>query len=181
MHVDLVRLGPDDAAEYRELMLEAYAASGGAFTSTVDERAALPFDWWLKRLAPGAETPERVHGTRVDGRLAGAATLSFEHRERIRHRATLVGMIVRPTHRGIGLGEAIVRSLLEAARSRPGMRIVVLDLTDGNDAARRLYERCGFETYGVMPLAIRVGEAYLSKRRMVCDLERIAGPPQSTP
>ena len=43
------RLVPEQAAEYRALMLEAYEAHADAFTSSVAERAALPLDWWQSR------------------------------------------------------------------------------------------------------------------------------------
>ncbi len=39
-----------------------------------------------------------------------------------------------------------------------------------NDAAQGLYERCGFGVFGIEPFAIRVGEDYVSKVHMWCNL-----------
>src|SRR3954471_15545476 len=48
--IAIVRLTPGEAQPYRALMLEAYAREPDAFTSTPEERAALPMSWWEKRL-----------------------------------------------------------------------------------------------------------------------------------
>ncbi|CAN5318680.1 GNAT family N-acetyltransferase [soil metagenome] len=169
MHIE--RLTPADASEYRSLAIEGYTRHPQAFTSTADERAALPIGWWEDRLAPGDRAKEVMFGARAGGRLVGVAGLRFEQRERSRHKSLLVGMYVTDSARGTGAAVAIVEALLAHARSRPESRLVVLTLTQGNEPARRLYERCGFVTFGVEPLAIHVGDRYLSKIHMACDLE----------
>ena len=58
----------------------------------------------IRRLVP---TEARgVVGAFQDAKLAGVAGLSFESREKIRHKATLFGMYVPPRFRGLGLGPA---------------------------------------------------------------------------
>jgi RimJ/RimL family protein N-acetyltransferase len=159
----VVRLGPGHADEYRELMLQGYAQHPEAFTSSAEERAALPAAWWAARVAPGEEAPERVYATFADGVLAGVAGLRFEHGEKTRHKATLYGMYVPPAFRQRGFGRALVQAVLEAAAAHPGTRLVQLTVTDVNAAARRLYERCGFVAYGTEPMAMRVGEGFVAK------------------
>ena len=151
-------------------MLPAYERHPDAFTSTLAERAALPLSWWAARLREGNDTPDMVLGALADARLCGAAGLSFEPREKARHKAFLFGMYVADEMRGRGVGRALVRSALDAARQRPGVRLVQLTVTETNDAARRLYEQCGFVTFGVEPYAIAVGDRYLGKVHMWCDL-----------
>ncbi|CAN5206902.1 GNAT family N-acetyltransferase [soil metagenome] len=168
--MQIERLTAAHAGEYRTLALEGYARHPEAFTSTADERAALPLDWWQRRLQPGDQASEVFFGARIDDRLVGVAGLSFEQRERNRHKSVLVGMYVAPAARGRGAAAASVDALLMHARSRPGARLMVLTVTEGNDAARRLYERHGFVAFGTEPLSIRVGERYLSKVFMACDL-----------
>src|SRR4051794_18044509 len=88
------RLVPDEAPEYRALMLEAYERHPDAFTSSAAERTALPLAWWESRLSAAAEAAELVFGAFQNGELGGVAGLSFESREKIRHKATLFGMYV---------------------------------------------------------------------------------------
>ncbi len=165
------RLVPSDAPAYPSLMLDAYERHPDAFTSSVSERAALPLSWWESRLDERPLPRELVLGAFQDGQLAGLAGLSFEPREKARHKATLFGMYVLPRFRHGGMGHALVVAALEYARARDGVRLVQLTVTHGNDAAQALYERCGFLPFGIEPLAVAVGPAFVSKVHMWCDLE----------
>src|SRR5258707_967762 len=107
------RVVPTEAPGYRALMLEAYESLPDAFTSSVSERAALPLSWWESRLAAGQESPEVVVGAFQNEELAGVAGLSFESREKIRHKATLFGMYVPSRFRGLGRGRQLVVAALE--------------------------------------------------------------------
>ena len=160
------RLVPAEAPRYRALMLEAYECHPDAFTSSVSERAALPLSWWESRLAAGQEPSEVVFGAFQNAELAGVAGLSFESREKIRHKATLFGMYVPPRFRSLGLGRQLVVATLEFARSHAGIKIVQLTVSQGNASAETLYRRCGFIEFGVEPFAVAVASGYVSKVHM---------------
>jgi len=170
-HAAVRRLVPADAPTYRALMLEAYEQHPDAFTSSLAERAAMPLSFWESRLAAGSTPRELVVGAFRDRFLAGAVGMAFESREKARHKATLFGMLVLPRFRKGRLGRALVEAALAAARARPGVKIVQLTVTEGNDAARRLYERFGFVAFGVEPYAVAVRGGYVSKVHMWCDLD----------
>lgn len=151
-------------------MLEAYERHPDAFTSSVTERAALPLSWWESRLADEPEPRELVIGAFRDGQLAGVAGMSFETREKARHKATLFGMYVLPRFRHGGVGRALVGAVLDETRARDGIKVVQLTVTRGNDAAQLMYERCGFVTFGIEPFAVAVGPVFVSKVHMWCAL-----------
>jgi ribosomal protein S18 acetylase RimI-like enzyme len=166
------RLQAPHAPAYRSLMLEAYARHPDAFTSSVAERDHLPLSWWQARLSEQAQ----VLGAFVDGAqdsmLAGVAGLSFESREKTRHKATLFGMYVAADYRRHHLGRALVEAVLDAAEARAGIRLVQLTVTESNTAARALYERCGFVAFGVEPMAMSWEAGYVAKVHMWCELAR---------
>ena len=162
------RLVTTDAAPYRALMIGAYRDEKDAFTSTAAEREALPLAWWEARVAVDADAAEQVFGAFDAGRLVGVAGLSFERRTRTRHKATLFGMFVDADFRGRGIAAALVRAVLEEARATPGVEVVQLTVTATNEAALRLYERCGFRAFGTEPLAVRIGADFLAKTHMWC-------------
>lgn len=167
------RLNAADAEAYRAVMLDAYATHPSAFTSTVEERAVLPLSWWMQRLgaADDASANSVVYGAFDDsGALVGAAGLSFETRERTSHKATLFGMSVKASAHRAGFGRRLVLALLDHARAHGGLRVVQLTVTEGNAAAQKLYEDCGFRSFGVEPMAIALGDALLAKVHMWCDL-----------
>lgn len=166
----LRQLNPSDAPVYRALMLEAYALHPDAFTSAPEERAALPLSWWEARLGDGPHAAEQVFGAFQDGQLAGVAGLSFEQREKVRHKASLFGMYVPAAYRGRGLGRRLVHAVLAGARARPGVRLVQLTVTEGNASAQALYESCGFTAFGVEPFAVAVDGGFVSKVHMWCNM-----------
>ena len=157
------RLDASHALAYRELMLEAYDLHPHAFTSSVRERAAMPLSWWEKRLTSQLDV---VFGAFEGGKLAGIVGLAFEPREKARHKAILFGMYVSATVRQRGVGHELVQTALAEARNHPGLKIIQLTVTAGNEAAFSLYQRCGFIQFGLEPLAVRVGEDYFDKIHM---------------
>lgn len=171
----IVRLTPNHAAAYRALMLEAYASDPDAFTSTVAERSELPLSWWADRVSEAANAREVVFGAFAEGELAGVAGLSFEVREKTRHKATLFGMVVPTRHRQRGFGRQLVAAVLAHARHSQGITLVQLTVTEGNVPAQRLYASCGFVPFGTEPFAVRVGAGYMPKVHMWCGLSVPAG------
>ena len=168
--MNIRRLVPTDAPAYRALMLEAYQHHPDAFTSSVAERTALPLAWWESRLQLAPLALEVVFGAFRNERLAGVAGLSFESREKARHKATLFGMVVPPEFLQGGVGRQLVLAALEHAKGRDGVKLVQLTVTHGNTAAQALYERCGFVPFGLEPFAVAVGDEFVSKVHMWCDL-----------
>ncbi|KAB0498808.1 GNAT family N-acetyltransferase [Pseudomonas vancouverensis] len=157
------RLDASHALDYRALMLEAYDLHPQAFTSSVRERAAMPLSWWEARLTSKLDV---VLGAFEERRLAGIVGLAFEPREKARHKVTLFGMYVSPAVRQRGVGYQLVQAALADAREHPGLRLIQLTVTAGNDAAINLYRHCGFVQYGLEPMAVRVGEDYFDKIHM---------------
>lgn len=151
-------------------MLEAYELHPDAFTSSLAERAALPLSWWAARLERKDPPSQLVLGAWHEGRIAGVAGLSFESREKARHKATLFGMYVPAGCRRRGIGHALVRAVLEEAKSYPSLKLVQLTVTHGNLAAQTLYEQCGFVEFGLEPFAAAVGHRFVWKVHMWCDI-----------
>ena len=165
-----LRLIPGDAVLYRALMLQASAQHPDAFTSSVAEREALPLSWWQARLGTAPDAKDVVFGAFQSGVLVGAVGLAFDTREKVRHKATLFGMVVSAAQRRLGLGQQLVAAALDCARSRPGVQLVQLTVTQGNAQAHALYARNGFAEFGVEPYAVAVGQEFVSKVHMWCRL-----------
>ncbi len=161
--MELVRLRPRHAAQYRALMLHGYETEPVAFTATVAEREPLALDWWEQRVSDRPNSQQLVLGCFVEGQLVGVAGLRWASRTRRQHRARLFGTYVHPSYLRRGIGRALVDGVLALARERPGTLVVELSVTESNRGARALYESCGFVPYGVEPLANRVGTGFVSK------------------
>ena len=83
---------------------------------------------------------------RFDGEIVCSFNLSCNRRARIAHVAE-IAVAVRKKCWGIGVGSAIMETLIELAREQ-GIRTIELGVYAENTRAQALYTRCGFEEVG---------------------------------
>lgn len=60
--------------------------------------------------------------------------------------AMLESLVVRDKYRGLGIGAALLAAARETSKAR-GQKVMLLNVLNGNDGARRLYEREGFADF----------------------------------
>ena len=162
------RLEPLDAPLYREVRLEALRLHPHAYGSALEVESAEPLHFFEQRL----ETSEVLLGSVGDAPM-GIARLTVPTFVTERHKGMLTGMYVRAAAEGKGLGSALVEALVEQARGR--VILIELSVVTTNRRARHLYERHGFEIYGVDPCALKHGDRYFDEYRMTRFLERPPG------
>ena len=134
--------GMDDWPALREIRLAALRDAPDAFASTYPREETLDEAAWRARIARGgcflAYVPE-ISASEPVG-LAGGY-------EAEPGTVGLISMWVRPQARGHGVGEALIAAVLDWAQARHA-RSVHLWVTETNQPARGLYERCGFKPTG---------------------------------
>lgn len=162
-------LTASDAPQYRELMLEAYVQAADAFTSTAQERAEEPMSWWAQRIASASGLSESFGAFEAE-HLVGSVALEYAAKPKTRHSALVIGMYVKPQARRRGAGARLMQAAIAAARARPGVHVLRLTVTQGNEAAIRLYESIGFSAWGVEPMAILTPSGYKAKVHMAMQL-----------
>jgi ribosomal protein S18 acetylase RimI-like enzyme len=173
------RLHPADLGAYKSLRDEALRLHPEAFTSDHESQRERTPESYLGRL--GLNEP--LGGSFLLGafvkeagveRLVGSVGLERETRQKTRHIATLIGMIVLPSHTRRGIGRALVASCIAEARRAKGLRTIVLSVTASSGRVVRLYESAGFTRYGLLPEAICLseprGERYFDKAQMLLRL-----------
>jgi ribosomal protein S18 acetylase RimI-like enzyme len=146
-------------------MLEAYTLAADAFTSTAEERAAEPESFWVQRIAE-AKGISAAFGGFLGQELVGTVALEFATKPKTRHKGLVIGMYVRPETRGTGTGRALLQAAVEYARMMPGIHLLSLTVTEGNESALKLYRSFGFETFGIEPMAILTPSGYKAKVHM---------------
>jgi ribosomal protein S18 acetylase RimI-like enzyme len=147
---------PEDAESLRELRLEALRRHPLAFTADLAEAERRPPDAWREQVArsTGDGADVIVVAQAADGALAGMSGVYTPPQPKLAHLGTVWGVYVREAFRGRGAGEALLRACVEWARKK-GLAGLRLSVVEGNDAALRCYERCGFVRYGVEPIAVQ--------------------------
>ena len=159
-----------DGPQLRELRLEALRGHPLAFTADQAESESRPADYWddLAERGAGAGT-QVIIVAESGGELIGMTGVFTPWQPKLAHSGTIWGVYVRESHRGRGIGEAMVHTALDWARSK---KLVTLRLSvvATNHSAKRCYERCGFAVYGVEPLAVQWEGVYYDEFLMVCRL-----------
>ena len=79
------------------------------------------------------------------------------------HRGVL-GICVKKEFRGKGIGEALMKGILEKCRGK--FEVVELTVLSGNQKAIKLYEKFGFQKYGVQLGAVKRAEKYFDEYLM---------------
>ncbi len=135
---------PRDAASFLDLY-RAVAAEGG-FIRT--ERVTGTARTYRRRLRSSWTDREATLVAIAGDRVVGSLGIQRDEHPVTRHVATL-GMHVAREWRGRGVGAALMRRAIEWAAS-VGVEKLELTVYPGNDAARALYGRFGFEEEGTL-------------------------------
>lgn len=135
------RIRADEGSLLRRVRLAALGDEPTAFGSTHAAEATNSADRWTELARERSQGPEHATFFAVDGcdvvGLVGGHRLDDSTIE-------LVSMWTDPAARGRGIGAALVGAVVAWADGAA----IELWVTRGNDAAGRLYERCGFVTTG---------------------------------
>lgn len=83
----------------------------------------------------------------VDGKVVGNSSINgMGEKRRVWHRCSLA-IALKKEYWGMGIGTAMIRYLTELAK-QIGYEQMELEVVDGNDRAKALYEKCGFVETG---------------------------------
>ncbi len=149
----------DDAAEMIACMRDT--AGETDFLLGYPEERTIPVEKEAAFLAAMAEgTNTMMIMCEVDGHLAGNCHLAFNTKIKKRHRAS-VAIALRKAYWGLGIGTRMFSMMVEAAQARPGIRLLELEVIEGNSRARALYEKFGFRIVALHPNAILLKDGTL--------------------
>jgi RimJ/RimL family protein N-acetyltransferase len=133
-------------AEDAEAHIENWNAIGGERVYLMTERFDRPVEEIRKQFREADPVAELWLVAERDGKVVGGANFLRGKWVKSAHTASL-GVALRPEHRGLGIGQALVEAGLEWARS-VGVRKLKLGVFATNTRAIALYRRLGFEEEG---------------------------------
>jgi GNAT superfamily N-acetyltransferase len=149
----------DDWQRVRELRLAALQdpLAHIAFLDTYEDAAARPDEFWQQRAA-GGPTARQFVAEASDGRWSGSVTVLVEKAGDTSvfgvpievDQAHLVGVFVRPDHRGTGLAQDLFAAAVAWARTEatPLATRIRLYVHQDNSRAEAFYRKLGFARTG---------------------------------
>jgi ribosomal protein S18 acetylase RimI-like enzyme len=162
--MEIRRLEPKDAANYKEIRFEALQNHPEAFRSSYDEEKEFPLERTENRLN---EEHSFTFGVFDKNKLIGVVTLILEQRNKIKHRANIAAMYVYPGKRKSGIGKSLMLEAIKKAKAIEGIEQIYLTVTSSNEPARKLYQSLGFKTYGIDKRALKIENTYFDEELMV--------------
>ncbi|MGR3464067.1 N-acetyltransferase family protein [Limimaricola sp.] len=159
-------LGPADLSEWRRVRAEGLRLFPDVFLTTLAEELA----------RSDAEVAEGlscrfVLGAFEGGCLVGTAALDpVVEAAAAAHRVALNAFYVSPEQHGTGTGTRLLRAAIDRAEA-DGRLQVELYVAAQNAPAIRLYEKHGFQRYGVLPRAARIGDRFVDDLYYVRQLD----------
>lgn len=151
-------LQADDADRYWRLRQMMLTDTPWAFASDPESDNARDRSAFIERLSQ--QYNEIVAIADDGGELVASAGVMRRPRKKIWHRADMWGVYVHPEHRRRGLGFAVVRAAVDVALGWPEVDSVALSLSERSEAIG-VYERVGFERWGLEPACLKLdGEVY---------------------
>jgi ribosomal protein S18 acetylase RimI-like enzyme len=157
---EIRQLNAEDATEYQAVFLRALQSAPAAFAADYGEESARSYDQIAERFRR-----EVICGAFVDGRLYAIATFLQQPPLKRRHVGMIWNMYVSEERRGTGLADRLFEYVLEAASLKVDQ--VELYVAVDNLRGTKFYRKFGFESYGVMPRALRVQGADFDALMMV--------------
>jgi GNAT superfamily N-acetyltransferase len=151
---------PAEWALWRELRLRALRDAPDAFLESIAQAEAYDEAVWRSRIAP-TPTRDAVVAIADDGTWAGQMVVLLDADP-----PTLVAVFVDSAYRGDGTAALLLDAVVERAIAASATRLR-LQVTEGNDRARRFYERRGFVATGDIELS---PGRELPEHEMVLDL-----------
>ena len=145
-------LAVEDAEAFVRLRREALLDAPLALTASPEDDRMLNAEIVREELR---KAPDSVILGAFDGALVGSLGAARDRHVKASHRVYVWGMYVAPTHRGKGIAADLLQRAIEHARTLPGVSWVHLSVSSAAPAAKRLYERAGFEIWGIEPDALR--------------------------
>lgn len=110
-----------------------------------------------------------IFGAFIENKLIGVSGYFQSTLQKLKHRGTLFGLYVRQENRGQGIAGQLIEAIITHARKQ------VLQLhctvTTDNKAAINLYQKYGFQSYGIEPRSLKVGEKFYDEHLLVLKLD----------
>lgn len=156
LNIKVKILSVDKSKDFRTIRLSALKKSPKMFGSTYIAEVEKPLDFFEECLSTSA-----VFGAYYENKIIGLATLTQENGVKFSHKATLSSVFIEPEFQQKGIASQLLRVVIEHSKNH--VEQILLTVAHDNKPAIHLYEKFGFETYGIEAKAMKDNGRYIDE------------------
>lgn len=156
LNVSIKTLNVNESNDFRTIRLSALKNSPEMFGSTYMAEVDKPLDFFENCLLNST-----VFGAYHKNKIIGLATLTQDSGIKFSHKASLSSVFIEPEFQRKGVANSLLSAVIE--HSKKHVEQILLTVADNNKPAIQLYEKFGFQTYGVEKKAMKVNEQYIDE------------------
>ena len=158
---------PSDAEAFIKLRREALEKEPLMFAASVEDDLALSLSFVRQALE---DTNKSITFGAFFTELIGVVGIYRESSLKALHRARLWGFYVAPVYRDIGVGGKLLSSAINYTRNLNGVRQIHLSVNKCATPALHLYEKLGFQTWGIEPNALFYDGEFMTAHHMLLEV-----------
>lgn len=159
LNIEIKTLEMNDVQDFRTIRLSALEKSPKMFGSTYLaelDKSLIFFEACLSNSS--------VLGVYHKNKIIGLATLTQEVGAKFAHKAHLSSVFIEPEFQQKGIATMLLNTIIKYSKNN--VEQILLTVADDNKPAIQLYEKCGFQTYGIEQKALKDNDEYIDERLM---------------
>ncbi len=158
MNITIRQLTLSDIEDFKNIRLELLKDSPTNFGSSYNEESKFKHEMWENRLTKDTVITLGLYN---ESQMIGVTVLVMNPRSKMKHIANINSVYVKPEYRGLKLSSLLISEAIEILKEL-GIERVNLSVVSDNQNAIKLYEKHGFETYGLEKDTIKYDGGYYS-------------------
>lgn len=159
MKIEFRKLLPEESNSYREIRLQCLKNFPMHFTSNYHDekqKEKLFFQPYIEK----SDSNNFVIGAFYNNILIGISGFKRHEREKINHSGIIIQVYVVLEHQGKKIGQQIIKSTLNEAFKINGIEQVEIEVIASNEKAEKMYNKIGFEAYGLQKNFLKINDKY---------------------
>jgi RimJ/RimL family protein N-acetyltransferase len=160
------KITPEDSSKYRAVRLESLQEYPNHFGSTYKEqkqKQKLTFEQFIETSTPQCFIVGAFH----TGTLIGICGFYSSNEGRYKHRGEIIQLYVQPKYQNYKIGFNLLKATISKAFEIEALEQIELEVITRIQSANKIYEKIGFQEYGLLKNFLKNDKTYCNKRLMV--------------
>ncbi len=158
MSIQVRKLTEHDAEIFFKLRLESLQDSPSSYLSSYSEEVEMGKEFYIKNIFKNPSDLNVILGAFSGDALIGIIGIYQGTRAKVSHQSVIWGMYINPGLRQKGIGKSLMAEVILHAKSKMSCQLIKISVEENNFPAINLYKSFDFETWGIEPMALKLGE-----------------------